>query len=482
MIPSERPLYLFNSLTRSLEPFRPLEAGRARVYSCGPTVYSYQHIGNLRAYLFTDTLSRALTYKGYAVTHIVNITDVGHLMSDADSGVDKMEMAAAKAGRSAHEIARRYTEAFWRDIELLNIREPTRWTFATEHVADMIAFAEKIAADHCYLIDSGLYFDVTTVPSYGRLARAETKEGEARIAQVKGKRHPADFAIWRRSPPGESREMAWDSPWGRGAPGWHLGCSVMSMKYLGNPFDIHTGGIDHREIHHPNEIAQNQAYARSAHSGANVWTHNNFLVDRRGKMSKSAGDVLVLEQLVDRGFHPLAFRLMCLSAHYRHPIEFSFESLAAALSRLKRMIISIEELRHHGDPAPATNLSQAEERMLDRFDEAISQDLLTPRALTVLEDVIATTDISVNRRLELISTMDEVLGLQLLQTSRSDLRIRPAAAAFTVDEVTDKLTRRASARSRKNFVEADAIRTELVAGGIDVLDGDSLGWDWRLGL
>src|SRR5262249_51386116 len=227
-----------------------------------------------------------------------------------------------------------------------NISSPSRWVFATEHVVDMIAFAEKIAPSHCYVIDSGLYFDTSTVPDYGSLARSVTRAGEARIEEIPGKRNPADFAVWRLSQPEEARQMEWDSPWGRGAPGWHLECSVMSIKYLGERFDIHTGGIDHREIHHPNQIAQNPAYTRCAHSRATILMHNNLLVDRSGKLSKAAGGALLLQDLIDRGYHPTAFRLMCLQAHYRSPLEFSFGALAAALSRLKRLGLAVEELRH----------------------------------------------------------------------------------------------------------------------------------------
>ena len=214
-----------------------------RIYSCGPTVYSYQHIGNMRAYVFTDTLSRVLSYSGLALTHVINITDVGHLTSDADTGEDKLEKAANREGRSALAIAKHYTEVFWRDIDNLNIRAPSRWAFATDHVHDMISFARKIAPVHCYLLDTGLYFDTSTVSAYGSLARSEAGEVQGRIEEVPGKRNPGDFAIWRLSKPGERRQLEWDSPWGRGAPGWHLECSVMSMKYLGEQFDIHTGGL-----------------------------------------------------------------------------------------------------------------------------------------------------------------------------------------------------------------------------------------------
>ena len=310
------PLMLFNSLTRQLEPFKPVHPGEARVYTCGPTVYNYQHIGNMRAYVFADVLGRTLRFKGYDLKHIINITDVGHLTSDADAGDDKLEKAAAKAGKSAWDVAAFYAADFEQDLGRLNIKGPQH-PRATDYVPGMIEFAKGIAPEHCYELAGGLYFDTSTVANYGRLARAQTDEGEGRIQAVDGKRHAADFAIWRKTPPGEQRQMEWDSPWGKGAPGWHLECSVMSGQLLGFPFDIHTGGIDHREIHHPNEIAQNQAHCHSEASGANIWMHNNFLVERSGKMSKSSGEFLRLQLLLDRGYHPLAYRMMCLQAHYR---------------------------------------------------------------------------------------------------------------------------------------------------------------------
>ncbi|MEQ1538842.1 MAG: cysteine--tRNA ligase, partial [Sphingorhabdus sp.] len=269
-------LKLFNSLTRELVPFVPVHDGEARVYSCGPTVYNYQHLGNMRAYVFADTLGRVLSYKGFKLTHVINITDVGHLTSDADVGEDKMEKMAAAQGKTAWDIAAFYQADFEADLARLNIRKPAH-PKATEYVDAMIEWGKEIADKHCYELDSGLYFDVSTVPEYGRLARAVTEDGEGRIEDVDGKRNKADFAIWRKTPVGETRQMEWDSPWGKGAPGWHLECSVMSKALLGMPFDIHTGGIDHREIHHPNEIAQNQAHEGCADTGARIWMHNNFL-------------------------------------------------------------------------------------------------------------------------------------------------------------------------------------------------------------
>jgi len=281
------PLTLFNSLSRSAETFVPIDPSNVRVYSCGPTVYNYAHIGNLRAYVFTDTLSRVLTWKGWPLTHVINITDVGHLTSDADAGDDKMEAAAKRAGRDIWAIAAYYTNVFKQNLDALHIRPPTHFPLATDHVAEMIEWGRAIEAKHCYRLPDGLYFDVTTVPDYGRLAghAVEQQPGESRIGEVAGKRNAADFAIWRTSAPGENRQMEWDSPWGRGAPGWHLECSVMSKRYLGARFDIHTGGIDHREIHHPNEIAQNQAHGCTADPGAAYWLHNNWLVERDAKMS-----------------------------------------------------------------------------------------------------------------------------------------------------------------------------------------------------
>jgi len=478
-------LRLFNSLTRQLEVFQPVHPGEARVYSCGPTVYNYPHIGNMRAYVFADILGRTLTFKGYRLTHVINITDVGHLTDDADSGEDKMEKMAAQQAQSIWDIARHYTEAYWADVKALNIRQPAQWTIATEFVPQMIAFAQGIAEKHCYELDSGLYFDVSTVADYGRLARAQTDEGEGRIEAVEGKRNAADFAIWRKTPPGEKRQMEWDSPWGRGAPGWHLECSVMSGAVLGFPFDIHTGGIDHREIHHPNEIAQNQAHCctngldQAANSGARIWMHNNFLVERSGKMSKSSGEFLRLQLLIDKGFHPLAYRMLCLQAHYRSELEFSWEGLGAALVRLKRLVMGVATLRSQTEPAAETGPRFAP--FLERFAAAVSDDLNTAVALTVLEEVIALKKVDAGEKLAAIAAMDAVLGLGLLTLDRAQLRVRPKAAVIAEAEIEAVLVQRKEARAEKDFARSDALRDELAAKGVEAMDGDPLGWDWKLG-
>ena len=478
-------LRLFNSLTRQIEPFVPVHEGEARVYTCGPTVYNYPHIGNMRAYVFADTLGRVLSYKGFRLTHVINITDVGHLTDDADAGEDKMEKMAAENAKSIWDIALHYTEAYWEDIKALNIRQPAHWSIATDYVPAMIDFAKSIADKHCYELDSGLYFDTSTVANYGALARAKTEDGEGRIAEVEGKRHAADFAIWRKTPAGETRQMEWDSPWGKGAPGWHLECSVMSEALLGLPFDIHTGGIDHREIHHPNEIAQNQARCHSDASGANIWMHNNFLVERSGKMSKSSGEFLRLQLLIDKGFHPLAYRLMCLQAHYRSELEFSWEGLQAAFVRLKRMVMTYTKWNKkltegRNTPGDSWERERVTNDLVNRFEAAVSADLNTSDALTVLDETLALKGTAAACIVTAAHQMDQVLGLNLGRLTRQDLRIRPKTAIITEAEIETALAARKEARAAKDFARSDAIRDDLIAKGVEVMDGDPLGWDWRL--
>lgn len=481
-VPIPAPLRLFNSLTRSLETFVPVHAGEARVYSCGPTVYNYPHIGNMRAYVFADTLGRALSFKGYKLTHVINITDVGHLTDDGDAGEDKLEKMATEKAQSIWDIARHYTQAYWDDVTALNIRQPAHWSIATDYVPAMIDYAKAIADKHCYQLDSGLYFDTSTVADYGRLARAKTDDGEGRIDTVEGKRHAADFAIWRTTPPGETRQMEWDSPWGKGAPGWHLECSVMSEALLGFPFDIHTGGIDHREIHHPNEIAQNQAHSCSDHSGARIWMHNNFLIDRSGKMSKSAGEFLRLQLLIDKGYHPLAYRMMCLQAHYRSELEFSWDGLAAALTRLKRLVMGMDRLVDacHGHLPDQSEWHPKVSDLVKAFDAAISDDLNTPIALTAFEELLALKKVMPHHKIEALYLMDTIFGFGFQHLLRTDLRLRPEAATITESEIEIILQQRRDARTAKDFATSDTLRDQLAAQNVEVMDGDPIGWDWRL--
>ncbi|MDL2352637.1 MAG: cysteine--tRNA ligase, partial [Pseudomonadota bacterium] len=340
---------------------------------------------------------------------------------------------------------------------------------------------------HCYLLDSGLYFDVTTVADYGRLARAVTDEGEGRIQPVDGKRNAADFAIWRKTPPGETRQMEWDSPWGKGAPGWHLECSVMSGDLLGFPFDIHTGGIDHREIHHPNEIAQNQAHCDSDASGANIWMHNNFLVERSGKMSKSSGEFLRLQLLIDRGYHPLAYRMMCLQAHYRSELEFSWEGLGAALVRLKRMTRRVEAVRaRFGPEDPIYALFDRKivdatyALQIEMIENSMGDDLNTPQALSQLEILTESKSKKPKLQMACLKYVDQMFGLELGHLRSVDLRIRPKSSTITEPEIDAILTQRKEARAAKDFATSDRLRDELTAHGVEVMDGDPLGWDWKL--
>ena len=474
------PLKLFNSLSRQIEEFVPVHAGEARVYTCGPTVYNYPHIGNMRAYVFADLLGRTLSWKGYRLTHVINITDVGHLTDDADDGEDKLEKMAAEKAQSIWDIAKHYTEAYWQDIKALNIRQPAHWSIATDYVPAMIDYAKGIADKHCYELDSGLYFDVSTVANYGTLARASTDDGEGRIDTVEGKRNAADFAIWRKTPPGEKRQMEWDSPWGKGAPGWHLECSVMSEALLGLPFDIHTGGIDHREIHHPNEIAQNQAHSCSDHSGAKIWMHNNFLIDRTGKMSKSSGEFLRLQLLIDKGIHPIAYRLMCLQAHYRSELEFTWDNLLAALTRLKRIVMGVERLVEKADGQSAPINHPALLQLHDKFDAALSDDLNSSKGLPLLEELLGLKKVSAEQRLTLLSEMDAVLGLDLMALKRDQLRLRPANAETDAAAIEAKLDQRQQAKAEKDFATADTIRDQLTAQGVELMDGDPLRWEWRI--
>ena len=503
--PFGAPLMLFDSLTRAARPFAPIDPAMVRLYSCGPTVYNFAHLGNLRAYVFTDTLRRTLNWKGWPVNHVINITDVGHLASDADEGDDKMETAAAKAAKTIWEIAAFYTEAFKADLKALNIASPTLWSVATDHIQDMIAFARTIEdAGASYELDNGLYFDTSKVPEYGRLAGARADDTVARIAEVQGKRNPADFALWRRSAPGERRQMEWLSPWGPGAPGWHLECSVMSMKYLGTQFDIHTGGIDHREIHHCNEIAQNQAFTRSGESGANFWMHNNFLVDRGGKMSKSKGGFATLASVIAKGVHPLAYRLLCLSAHYRSELEFSPEALTAALTRLQRLVIAAEQLRAQAghpewlrivDEASASKgasfayqrsvvehgLTPGAQALIAKFDEALANDLMVPQALPLLEIALSNKTLATDEKLRVVASMDLALGLDLLNIRRVDLRVRPADARLTETDIDKLVELRQDARANKDYASSDAIRDSLEKRGVAVMDGaGAMRWDWIL--
>ena len=476
-----RPLLLFNSLGRRLEEFTPAHPPRVGVYTCGPTVYAYPHLGNLRAYVFADGLRRALEWKGYEVRQIVNITDVGHLTSDQDEGEDKMLVAALREGRSMQEIAQTYTQAFMDDVRRLAILPATVYPRASDHVPEMIEFVKVLEAKgYTYGLPSGLYFDTGRSQDYGRLALLD-REGvrEGRIESVEGKRNAADFALWRSRLGEARRAMEWESPWGPGAPGWHLECSVMSMKYLGNHFDIHTGGVDHREVHHVNEIAQSEAYLGDGEAWVRYWLHNEFLLFTREKMSKSAGGTIRLEDLIERGYHPSVFRHFTLTAHYRSKMNFSFEALDAAEAALRRLLLRVRDRRREGDgsgqrPDFHSTLerlkSEAARRYLLSVDEAVSADLNTPRALALVDAFTQDTSLDRQEVQALLEAADTILGLGLLDTRVEDLSAKSAIEDSAVAEIERLVQARSRARAAARWEEADALRRQLKELGVQVTD------------
>lgn len=501
-----KPLMLFNSYGRELAEFVPIDPERVRVYSCGPTVYNYAHIGNLRAYVFVDTLRRTLAWKGYNVTHVINITDVGHLTSDADEGDDKMEKAAEQQKRTVWDIAAHYTKAFKDDLARLNVMPPSIWSRATDHIQEMIAFAQHLQ-DHgvTYTLKDGVYFDTSKVPEYGKLGLLDLDGQEAgkRVSGPGGKRNPSDFAVWRFSPTDKQRLMEWHTPWGVGAPGWHLECSVMSTKYLGKTFDIHTGGIDHRQVHHCNEIAQNQAYCCSEHPGANWWMHNEFLVLRDAvKMSKSKGNFLTLQSLVDRGIHPLVYRLFLLTASYRSNLEFSWGALDGARSHLRRLLLRVGRLKEQvgdtewlriageakyqsGGPftfirdALCDGLDYPVLGYVDALEAAISNDLHTPQVLVKLGEILDHKRLTPEQALRLVALYDLILGLNLLTTNVADLALRPAGVTITEDEVAALIEKRTQARAAKDFAASDSLRDQLAEAGVAIKDtAQGTDWEW----
>jgi len=445
-------LRLYDTYARSVRPFRPLNPPHVGLYACGLTVYDYAHLGNLRTYLFQDLLRRTLADRGYEVTHVMNITDVGHLVSDADTGEDKMEKGSRRTGKSAWEIAAAFTDAFRQDLRHLNILEPTIWCKATDHIQEMIALVQCIeAAGYAYLTSDGVYFDTSRLEDYGHLARLDIDglQAGARV-DVAGKRHPTDFALWKFSPEDAQRQMEWESPWGVGFPGWHIECSAMAEKYLGAFFDIHCGGEDHIPVHHTNEIAQTQACHGTRL--ANFWLHGYFLQAEGERMAKSAGDFLRLQTVIDRGYDPLAYRYYCLNAHYRRRLTFSWEGMDSAATALERLRAAV-----HSWGEPGT----ADEGYLQRFQAEVDQDLNLPRALAVTWDLV-NSDLAPAGKRATIDAFDRVLGLGLAAW-------QPPRAAIP-DEVLALVRRREAARRERRWEEADRLRDKIVASGFEVRD------------
>ncbi len=453
------PLRLFNTLTRRVEVFEPLKPGEAGIYSCGLTVYNYAHIGNLRTYIFVDLLRRLMEAEGYDVRHVENITDVGHLTSDADEGEDKMEQGARRQGRSAWEIAEFFTEAFQRDLARLQVKEPHVWCRATEHIPQMIELIQQIERNgFTYRTEDGIYFDTSLLPDYGHLARLDLagQQAGARIGPNEEKRHPQDFALWKFSPPDEQRQMEWDSPWGRGFPGWHIECSAMSAYYLGVPFDLHTGGVDHIPVHHTNEIAQTRAATGELLS--RWWLHGEFLTVRGGKMSKSSGSFLTLQDLVDQGYDPLVYRYFTYSAHYRTNLSFSEEALDAAKAALQNLHTIVAN-------SPAGPEAEPDAGLLVRFRDALRDDLNAPKALAVVWDAARDQRLAPAVRRATLLAMNDLLpmGLETAHLAAPGEETAPP-------EVQALLDRRQAARKARDFAAADALRDEIAALGWEVRD------------
>ena len=456
----------FNTMTRSSEVLRPLSDKEVSLYCCGPTVYNYQHIGNLRTYIFEDLLVRTLRYAGYPVKHVMNITDVGHLVSDADQGEDKMLVAAKREGKSSMEIAEYYSKVFFEHCDWLNISPPTVICRATDHINEMIAMIQEIErGGYAYQSGGNVYFDVSKLGDYGKLAGLDLEglKAGARIDVDKNKKSPLDFALWFTKSKFEKQELQWDSPWGRGYPGWHIECSAMSRRYLGDRFDIHCGGIDHIPVHHTNEIAQNQGAC--GENPAVIWMHGGFLVSDKEKMSKSKGEFLTLDLMKDKGYDPMAYRLFCLGAHYRRELTWSWEALDSAankLSKLKNLVQDWGESLGESVEGERVADSPACKKYRRDFEVAMYDDLNAPRAIAVLYDMTSDTDVKIEERLSLLYSFDEILGL--------DARSWILREEETPSEIHELVERREQARRDKNWEEADRIREELKEKGYAIRD------------
>jgi len=487
-------LRLYNSLGRRTEDLVPSGDG-VGLYSCGPTVYSYPHLGNMRPYVFADTLRRALRWKGIPVRHVVNITDVGHAVADSDTGEDKLEVAAARERRSVADIAAFYTKAFFDDVAALNVLPADVYPRASEYVPQMIEFAARLEElGFTYVLPSGLYFDTSKSPGYGTLALldlAGQREG-ARVEHVEGRRNKSDFALWRAEEPGVRRVMRWESPWGWGAPGWHLECSVMSMALLGSHFDIHTGGVDHRELHHVNEIAQSEAYLSDGRPWVRYWLHNEFLLLNDAKIAKSSGPVPRLADLTEAGYHPMAYRLFLLGGHYRSQLDFTIQAMDAAQATLRRLVTRVEALR----PLPVVETLSAARSLLgpegdadkaaagylEQLDAAISADLATPRILASLQEALRDPDISTEGLRVVVAAADALLGLGLASLETREVDRRRSASDLDAEEkaaIEGLIAERTSARRDKNWARADEIRAELEKLGVQVTDTPA-GPTWEL--
>ena len=452
-------LYFYNTLTRQKEEFYSIKPGEVGLYTCGPTVYNYAHIGNLRTYIFEDILKRVLIYNGYHVKHVMNITDVGHLSGDRDMGEDKMEQGAAREGKSAWDIADYYTQAFKKDIARLNIVDPDIWVKATDTLPEQIALVKRLEEKgYTYRTADGIYFDTSKFKDYTKLSHQdlEALQEGARVERNPEKRNPTDFALWKFSPKDSKRQMEWDSPWGVGFPGWHLECSAMSMKFLGDQLDIHCGGTDHIDVHHTNEIAQSEA--ATGNRFFNFWMHGAFLIIAGGKkMAKSAENFLTLENaFLSNDIKPLSYRFASFLTHYRKPMEFSDEGIEAArngLLHLQNQVRQVVAAGIGGDKAISAEYK-------NKFLGAVNDDLNMPRAMAVIQEMLKSS-VSDTVKLTTILDFDRILGLNLDQLDQE--RALPEAVQNRVDA-------RITARKRKDFATSDRLRAEIEAMGYLVQD------------
>ena len=442
----------YNTLTRKKEIFKPIKDKQVGIYTCGPTVYWYQHIGNLRSYILADILKKVFLYHNYKVKHVINVTDVGHLTSDADTGEDKIEMAAAKEGKKAEDIANFYWKIFREDFKKLRIAEPDIWCKATDNIKEQIELIKKLEKKgFTYKTNDGIYYDTSKFKNYGKLAklRVEGLEAGKRIG-MKEKKNVTDFALWKFSEKPGLRQQEWKSPWGLGFPGWHIECSAMSMKYLGENFDIHTGGEDHISVHHTNEIAQSEA--TTGKKFVNYWIHGAFLTFRGEKVSKSKGGLYTIEELERLGFKPLAYRYFCLGAHYRSPLDFTLDNLKNAQNSYERIKNIISELKDD---------KKINKKYLQEFEKAIDDNLDMPKAISILWGLLR--DGNAYGKLRTIKEMDKVFSLDL--SKKENLKIPK--------EIIKLVNEREKARKNKDYNESDKIRKEIRDKGYLIEDSDS---------
>jgi len=449
-------LRFYNTKTRVSEDFNEIEPSVVRIYSCGPTVYHYQHLGNMRAAVFADTLHRTCTFAGYEVKHVINITDVGHNVDDAENTEDKMEKGSRREGKSVWEIAKMYTDAYFKDLSLLNIQiQEYLFPRATDHIEEQIALVKILEKKgYTYIISDGVYFDTAKFAEYPDFAHLDVEglKSGARVEENTEKRNITDFALWKFSPIGEKRQMEWNSPWGIGFPGWHIECSAMAMKYLGEHFDIHTGGIEHIPVHHTNEIAQSECATDLPY--VNYWMHNNHLQDSSGKMSKSNDDFLTLSTLLEKGYNPVAYRYFLMTAVYRKELQFSFEALDAAVNAYGKLVDFCK--------AHATKEGMLNHEYMTAFKEAIFDDLNTPKALAVTWNMLKDSNLTYEDKYTTLIAFDSVFGFNLDEIKKEEVVISP--------EMQNLLNARARARLEKDFREADRIRDLIQKHGFTVKD------------